>query len=144
MDVDITVSMPDSVRLATSLIMAEVARVAVVKEAQQHVVGARMARTPLLPVPPPERPLRALPHQARGGHRAHPFDSATGNYGPAALSDSSLGQRASAQYGIQRLANPLWAPDSDHDASDCNWPDAGVESDNLAARWFASLHLLPA
>ena len=40
MDVDTTVSKPDSVRLATSLIMAEVARVAVVKAAQQHVVGA--------------------------------------------------------------------------------------------------------
>lgn len=50
-----------------------------------------MARTPSLPEPPPKNSFRALPHKARVWYRVHPFDAATGKYGPAAFNDSGLG-----------------------------------------------------
>jgi len=42
-------------------------------------------------VPPPTKPFPDLPHKARKWFRVHPFDSATGNYPPAAFNDSGKG-----------------------------------------------------
>ena len=60
-----------------------------------------MASPPALPVPPPTHPFLPLTHEARVWYRVHPFDAATGKYGPAAFNDSGLGW---ARF------SPLWNP----------------------------------